>query len=99
MGVISRALVALFKPSQLPVVRPRQDVQILPPQRQEDRAWSQQPTYSQQRQVRQYRRPRPYMRLVGECTLCGRVLTDPVSIQRGLGPECEARARYYGWID
>ena len=27
----------------------------------------------------------------GRCSACGRVLTDPVSIERGFGPECAAK--------
>lgn len=27
----------------------------------------------------------------GRCAACGRVLTDPVSIERGLGPECASK--------
>lgn len=25
---------------------------------------------------------------VGKCNICGRILTDPQSVQRGIGPEC-----------
>jgi hypothetical protein len=30
-------------------------------------------------------------RLTGNCAICGRGLTDPVSLERGIGPECIQR--------
>lgn len=35
-----------------------------------------------------------YGRLTGSCSCCGRELTDPESVQRGIGPVC---AENYGW--
>lgn len=35
-----------------------------------------------------------YGKTFGICALCGRTLTDPVSIERGIGPVCASRA---GW--
>lgn len=29
---------------------------------------------------------------VNFCTHCGRTLTDPESVKKGIGPECEGRA-------
>lgn len=41
--------------------------------------------------------------LVGSCALCGKTLTDPESVQRGIGPECMAKAKaimdYVGLAD
>lgn len=34
---------------------------------------------------------RKFGKLAGRCCSCGRELTDPVSIERGIGPTCEAR--------
>lgn len=34
--------------------------------------------------------------LIGRCGICGRTLTDPESIERGIGPIC---AEKVGWID
>jgi hypothetical protein len=30
--------------------------------------------------------------LTGTCACCGRMLTDPVSVERGIGPECWAHS-------
>lgn len=35
-----------------------------------------------------------YGRLTGSCSCCGRELTDPVSVERGIGPIC---AEKFGW--
>jgi hypothetical protein len=35
-----------------------------------------------------------YGRRTGKCSCCGRKLTDPVSVERGIGPVC---AENYGW--
>jgi hypothetical protein len=37
-----------------------------------------------------------YGREIGECSMCGRTLTDPESIRRGIGPIC---ANKHGWLD
>jgi hypothetical protein len=34
---------------------------------------------------------KPFRRRYGRCRICGRVLTDPVSIARGIGPECYSK--------
>ena len=31
---------------------------------------------------------REHGRLTGQCSICGRRLTDPVSVERGIGPIC-----------
>lgn len=31
---------------------------------------------------------------IGKCSVCGKKLSDPVSIQRGIGPECYKRIKY-----
>jgi hypothetical protein len=35
-------------------------------------------------------------RFYGHCCICGRALTDPISLEYGIGPECRGRLRGFG---
>jgi hypothetical protein len=38
-------------------------------------------------------------RVTGNCCICGRELTDPVSVERGIGPDCYSKPVVRAWVD